>query len=261
MNNKSIKLDDKTFFVEDRGIAKNYSNVSDMFRFFNGLELTPEPVIFDVGANIGMFTLSYATLFQDASVYSFEPVPFIYSQLNKNIQANKDLFNRINTFNFGFSDVQCSKELSIPSECQHERYDKNNDLNCGLFSVHGEGEEKFMGHFLTVDGFISDQQINHLDFIKIDVEGHEFEVLEGAKKTISDYQPIVFMEFNELTRTLSGHTTQSFENFFTSNGYLLFGLEYGWKEALVPLNDLNNVNNISDIIGIHAGKLLPNANF
>jgi len=34
MNNKSIKLDDKTFFVEDRDIAKNYLNVSGMFSFF-----------------------------------------------------------------------------------------------------------------------------------------------------------------------------------------------------------------------------------
>jgi FkbM family methyltransferase len=250
---RKIILDDTYFLVEDQGIAQNYSDVSKMFRCLKNLGIKEKAIMFDIGANIGIFSLSYAALFKTAQVYSFEPVPFIYETLEKNFSANPELSSHIHPFNFGLSNTSVEMELSIPAKSQHQRYDSENDLNCGLFSIHGEGEDKILGKFMTLDSFFKEQKLERIDFMKIDVEGHEFEVLEGAKETIAQFNPIIFMEFNELTRTLSHRSLQTFEAFFEGQGYSLFGLEYGWKEELTPLSGLKEVDHISDVIGIFEG--------
>jgi FkbM family methyltransferase len=247
---QKITLDDDSFLVEDYGIAQNYSDVSKMFRCLKNLGINEKAIIFDIGANIGIFSLSYAILFKAAQVYSFEPVPFIYETLENNLSANPDLSSRIKTFNFGLSNTSVELELSIPSKSQHQRYDAKNDLNCGLFSVHGKSDNKILGKFVTLDSFFNEQKLQGIDFMKIDVEGHEFEVLEGGKETIAQFKPIIFMEFNELTRTLSHRSMKMFEDFFEGQGYSLFGLEYGWKEELTPLSGLTQVEHISDVVGI-----------
>ena len=248
---KKIFLHNKEFLVEDKGIAKNYSNVSNMFDFMDNLKIDKDAVIFDVGANIGIYSMSYAILFQSARIYSFEPVPDTYTSLEKNIRKNPLLLPRITPFNFGLSNSNIELELSIPSKLQHERYDLNNNINSGLFSVHGKGEDKVIGSFKTLDSFFKEElNIKKIDVIKIDVEGHEFEVLEGAKDTITQNKPIIIMEFNELTRTLSHHDFDDFEDFFKNQGYLLYGLEYGWKKDLTLITDLSQTENISDVIAV-----------
>ena len=57
----------------------------------------------DIGANIGMFSLSYASMFKGAEIHSFEPVPFIYNYLCKNLEINPHLNHKIYPHNFGLS--------------------------------------------------------------------------------------------------------------------------------------------------------------
>ena len=60
-------------------------DISQMFSWMQNLELPKKPTILDVGANVGLFSLSYATMFEEAEIYSFEPVPFIFNYLNQNL--------------------------------------------------------------------------------------------------------------------------------------------------------------------------------
>jgi hypothetical protein len=57
----------------------------------------------------------------------------------------------------------------------------------------------------TVDDVVSEQKLTRLDFIKIDVEGFELDVLEGARNTINQLQPDVFLEFNAFTLIAYGN--------------------------------------------------------
>ena len=63
-------------------------DISQMFRWMQFLRLPHKPVILDIGANIGMFSLSYASIFKDAEIHCFEPVPFIYKYLKQNLKIN-----------------------------------------------------------------------------------------------------------------------------------------------------------------------------
>jgi len=249
-----IQIDDAEFFVVDTDMSKNYSDVSKMFAFYSNIQIPSSPVILDVGANIGIYSLSYASLFKNSKIFSFEPVNTIYQDLNNNLNLNPILKKRIQTFNFGFSDVCKNLTLSIPTQEQHKRFGK--DINNGLFSIHGKGGEKVNGKFFTLDSYMLEKSSpDSVDFIKIDVEGHEFEVLKGGEYTINKFKPTIIFEFNELTRKLSKNTNQDFLDFFHKYDYSLFGVQYGWKEKLVSLNNFSDVYQISDVVAIFDKKI------
>ena len=63
-------------------------DISQMFRWMQNLELPQNSTILDIGANVGMFSLSYASMFKKAEIHCFEPVPFIYKYLRKNLEMN-----------------------------------------------------------------------------------------------------------------------------------------------------------------------------
>ena len=71
------------------------------------------PTILDVGANIGIFSLSYACIFTEAEIHSFEPVSFIYKDLCQNLQINPKLSKNIHAHNFGFSNFEEKSNLAF----------------------------------------------------------------------------------------------------------------------------------------------------
>ena len=221
-------------------------DISLMFNWMKNLKLKKNPVILDVGANIGMFSLSYACLFSGAEIHCFEPVSFIYDDLCQNLKINPNLNKNIQSHNFGFSNRVEKKQLSIPIPEQHERY--NNNIDNRLFSVFGKGEEKFEAEFLPIDLWIDQFKITNVDFIKIDVEGYEYSVLEGSIKTLNLFKPIVMFELNKLTLALSKRTADEYLKFANDHGYKVFGLEYGYKSKLLEIKNIEQIDLISDLI-------------
>ena len=138
------------------------------------------------------------------------------------------------------------KQLSIPVAKQHDRYKKKLDIR--LFSVLGQGDEKFEAQFMPVDQWIDEFQISAVDFIKIDVEGYEYLVLEGSIKTLLSLKPIVMFELNQMTLALSNRTVEDYLRFSKSCGYKVFGLEYGYKSKLLPIDSAAQVSLVSDLI-------------
>ena len=221
-------------------------DISQMFSWMQNLKLPKKPTILDVGANVGLFSLSYATMFEEAEIYSFEPVPFIFNYLNQNLKINPNLSNNVHTYNFGMSNCIEQKQLSIPVPQQHERYIK--DLDIRLYSALGQGKEKFDAQFTLIDDWVDDFQIRSVDFIKIDVEGYEYLVLEGATKTLLSFKPVVMFELNQLTLTLSNRSADDYLRFANDHGYSVFGLQYGYKSELLAINSAEQVGLISDLI-------------
>tara|TARA_B100000242_G_C42973756_1_gene451917 strand:+ start:252 stop:1046 length:795 start_codon:yes stop_codon:yes gene_type:complete len=221
-------------------------DISPMFRWMKKINFPTKPTILDIGANVGIYSLSYASLFKGAIIHSFEPVNFIYSILRKNLEINPNLSSNIKTHNFGLSNCVEKKRLSIPTPHQHLRY--SNSIDIRLYSVFGKGKEKFDAKFLPLDLWINQNPINALDFIKIDVEGYEYFVLDGAKKTLNLFRPIVMFELNNLTLTLSKKTADEYIRFAKNIGYNVFGLQYGFKSELLEIKSAEQVDLVSDII-------------
>ena len=70
-------------------------------------------------------------------------------------------------------------------------------------------------------------------FIKIDVEGHELSVINGAKKTIKNLHPTLLIEIFELK-----HIKEIY-NLFSSQGYIIFGVNFGSKNILTEIKTIN----------------------
>ncbi len=133
----------------------------------------------DVGANIGNHSLFFSNLFR--KVYSFEPNPKTYQLLKFNTYANKN----ISTKNIGLSNKKGVAKLLI------------NDLNIGGSSI----VDKKTNKAVDINLNCVDDEINldeKIKLIKIDVEGHELEVLQGSSKIIKKNSPLIIFEQNRI---------------------------------------------------------------
>jgi FkbM family methyltransferase len=167
---------------------------------FNALKLfkpNPEQVFIDVGANRGVTVLSML-LFKNFGnkIIGFEPNPLVFEKLKRNRFIRH---NRVVLHNYGLSSANRELTLFIPF---YRKW-----MFDGLSSFHyAEAEDwlktrlwGFDGRKLRVEKV--NCQVRKLDdfqlepyFIKIDVQGHEMEVLKGGEQTISKHKPVLLVE-------------------------------------------------------------------
>jgi len=135
----------------------------------------------DIGANVGVW--SYWLSKHAKKVESFEPNPKIFNVL-KNIKIKN-----VNTYNIALSNKSGSVDLLIPKGSKGF-----SNQGASLSPIKAQGEYKS----ISVEAKCLDEY-NFLDvnFIKIDVEGHEHEVIEGAQETIKKFKPTMVIEMEE----------------------------------------------------------------
>jgi FkbM family methyltransferase len=145
-------------------------------------------VIFDVGANIGDYAIGITKIFDKDKIelHCFEPSPTTYARLVDNIRSLGA--TGIHLHNFGLSNEATEIELYQDEELS------------GMTSVYKRRMDHFgktfnkseLARFSTLDQFCAEQNISHIDFLKLDVEGHELKVLEGSKQMLNKVKYIQF---------------------------------------------------------------------
>jgi FkbM family methyltransferase len=141
-------------------------------------------VCFDVGANVGPLSFALAKrVLPEGRVYSCEPGPFLFQRLLNNIKLNPRYEKFVMPFELGFSD---KKEIREWNE------DVNNRGNAGFLFQQANQEQLI--ELTTLDDFVRERGIRNLNFIKIDVEGMEYEVIKGGINTIERFKPILYYE-------------------------------------------------------------------
>ncbi|MBN2514367.1 MAG: FkbM family methyltransferase [Sedimentisphaerales bacterium] len=146
------------------------------------LSCTANPVIFDVGAYHGYITSKYKSLFPTAQIYSFEPFTESFAILEKRTQNNPD----IHSYNLALSNKTGTAEFRINSSAETNSLfatDTNaaNSWGAGLMETHNV----VTVNTTTLDEFVDTHRIEKIDLLKIDVQGAEYLVLEGAQKTLA----------------------------------------------------------------------------
>jgi FkbM family methyltransferase len=150
----------------------------------------PDGLVLDIGANLGTFCVPLAQKIPALKFHAFEPQRIIYYQLCANTIINS--LGNVYTYEAGVSNREADIELEVP--------DYATEGNIGAFSIDKEvrdneyecqtsgGKEKMILMTLDSIGF------ENVRLIKIDVEGHELEVIKGGIETIkaNNYPPIIF---------------------------------------------------------------------
>lgn len=136
-------------------------------------------VFYDVGANIGLYCLLGPHLNSRLEVYCFEPQKVCVEQLQQSIYLN-NWEHRMNVYEFALSDKEDEVEL----------YLAGTETSIELNFV-GETQSKPIN---IRTRRLDDLELRKPDFIKIDVEGHEYNMLLGASQTIIANQPVIFLE-------------------------------------------------------------------
>jgi|GEM_PF-6252172 amino acid adenylation domain-containing protein/FkbH-like protein/FkbM family methyltransferase len=164
----------------------------------NGIVINDSDVVFDVGANIGMFTLRVALSYNNVSIYSFEPIPPVYDVLKTNRDAYQ--LDNVKIFNYGISNE--SKEdvfkyfpnVSVLSSNHTELHNESNLMFTYLKNKHGDSynddtANKLIANQLNavqytcmlkrISTVITENNIKRIDLLKIDVEHSELSVLQS----------------------------------------------------------------------------------
>lgn len=163
----------------------------------NGIAINEGNCIFDVGANIGLFSLFINKLQKKVKIYAFEPVREIFEILQANIRLHS--VANISLFNYGLSsqnkaDVLFTFYPNMAGNSTIKPIEKLEQRKV-MTSLLNEEKVKYLfqsqlvkGEVKTLSSIVNDLNIRSIDLLKIDVEGEEYQVLQGINQ--SDWKKI-----------------------------------------------------------------------
>lgn len=166
--------------------------------------------VLDIGANIGIHTLFLAKIVGDSGkVIAFEPIKRIYEQLKKSIAIND--FQNIVLNNYALGDRQTNAKINILKE------------NMGGSSIYNNKDTKFDSEENIMIKVLDNLNLPRIDFIKMDVEGYEWNVIKGAKNLLERDRPNIVFEYNPISYDEEEKgSSLEFLRYLKSLGYKLF---------------------------------------
>lgn len=194
--------------------------------------LTPGSVVVDIGANLGYYTLIASALAQ--RVIAYEPEKENVDLLRQTIERNK-LYNvLVIEKGIGARDEELTLTLDPDNKGKHTLLSNT------------EGEKKTIS-VTTLDSSIAQEHIEHIDLIKMDIEGWEGYALKGMANILRDMCPILFFEFAPRRIEESGESPILMLDTLVGYGYKLFVIDES-KKALVQ------IFNVADFSSSFEGK-------
>jgi FkbM family methyltransferase len=134
-------------------------------------------------------------------VVAFEPAPATYDRLSNNIQLNR--LDHVTAERKALGENPGSAKLFVLSNRPGE-----NSLYAQQESLASQEEtsrEQTIVKITSLDEYAKEHNLGNVDFIKIDVEGHEIPLLKGALKTIGDWHPSIYAEIHEDRKVIDFH--------------------------------------------------------
>lgn len=142
--------------------------------------------IVDIGANTGVYSLVAKTINPLAKIYAFEPVARVFTKLKENVDLNK-------------FDITCIEKAASNFDGNATIYDTNEEhiysvtVNKNMSTTETAVFETII-ETVTLNSFVNQYNIDQIDLMKIDVETHESEVLEGFSEYLTKFKPTLLIE-------------------------------------------------------------------
>jgi FkbM family methyltransferase len=203
-------------------------------------------VIFDVGANTGIYSLVSKTINKGSKIYAFEPSINTNQKFLKNIEHND--FN-INCFPIALGE----------NDGEQTFYDFKfkNQTSASLSPEKSKGVKEVWEYkvkTLKLDSFIEEYKISNIDLIKIDVEMYEPQVLKGFSKNINKFLPVIFIEVltDEIANQIYPIIVQDYEIYQLNVNSTIKKVErftivaFVWNYLLIPKVKIENYKGLID---------------
>jgi FkbM family methyltransferase len=195
-----LKFNRLLFQLSLRGLGiLNYENDTlsgEIFFLRSFLKDKVNPMVLDIGAHIGNYSNTVKSLCPSATIYAFEPHPRTFQKLR--VEAFE---NGYTALNLGCGDMDGTFVLY---DYQRQDTISSGSSHASLFSdiiqgIHKADSKGWNVQITTVDAFIESSGIEKVDLLKIDTEGNEYKVLQGASKSIEEGKiDAIQFEFNEM---------------------------------------------------------------
>ena len=187
------------------------------------------PLIFDVGANNGQSVENFKKIYPEAKFHCFEPNPDVWNILDKNYKDNKNVVTNI----IAVSDQIGTNKFHIYANSKHSSFNKlipNHQYTKERSKTFNLKESEYLKKIvdvktITLDKYCEENNVNHIDILKIDTEGHDEKVLAGAKNLIKENKISIIkveLRFSEVYEKYS-LDIYDIEKHITPYGYKLFG--------------------------------------
>jgi len=144
--------------------SRRFTEQDELSKTLNDLGLKNNLMIFDVGAHKGQTSLHFCKLFPQSFIHSFEPSPYLFALIEKNLSKRKN----IRCHNFALGETNEKAFLTKPNSDLCGQVIKAQEKNSTSISVR------------RLDEFCQVEKIDSIDLLKIDVEGNELSVLRGV---------------------------------------------------------------------------------
>ncbi len=244
--------------------AKGYSNYGSFYEtgelsFIKLLSKFNPKLSIDVGANVGNFS-KILLQYTNTKVVAFEPLPEAFKILKDISNKNK---GRFFPYNYGLGKNSSKSKLFYNNKySQLATYNKNYTK---VTFFNNDKPKKIVTDIISLDQFYYQNKNfflnNSLDFIKIDVEGNEYNVLEGAKKTIDKFQPNFIQIETNSYNIFSNHSLNFISKFLPNyNVFQILPYDSGLKIVNAD-HPVFNLFYLSNFVFIHKNFIKLNSEF
>lgn len=169
--------------------------------------------VIDVGSNIGFYAVALGKKLKEGRVIALEPTKTAFKRLVQNIELN-NLVGKVSCYNVAASNQIGKASINVIKG--KEEYSSIGVMaHSSIIDKSYEVEEISC---VTVDGLVNDERLRP-KFMKIDVEGFEHAVLDGARKTLEVHRPIVLMELSDYLLFKNGSSSRAIVESMRSLGY------------------------------------------
>ncbi len=166
---------------DDRYINGIQGNFEINFQKFCAAHLKPDAIAIDIGANIGVTALILSHYLPKGNIYAIEAGRKIFALLEENLSHNQ---------------IKNVQSINIAMANQSGVLNFYEDSAYGHIAIHADKPKTVSIKASSLDDLVETLKLERLDFIKIDVEGFEPQILEGAAQTLAKHQPLIYLELN-----------------------------------------------------------------
>jgi FkbM family methyltransferase len=191
--------------------------------------------LLDCGSNYGFYSFYVASLSLGNQVLAFEASPETFNSFKANLELNN--FRNIDCRNLAISEVS-GKFISFyesyndwESSATHNKFKNNKIVNIETTTIDQELSKKDLSNFAVI--------------IKLDIEGNEFNAIEGGKVSILKYEPLITIELSRYNFNNQNYNFNFFRKFLNDSKYKIY------EDKLVPLNIETLINRIENLDKSH----------